>query len=161
MVDKFKAEIELAGINPFVLIPDKILVKIFKKAGKDKGPIPIKGKINRVAYVQSLVRLKGVWRLYINASMLKNSPKRIGEFIEVMIEFDSTDRTIKPHPKFTKALKENKEAKAVFDGLRPSLQKEIIKYLSFLKTDKSINENVIKAIGFLLGKQRFIGRSKP
>jgi uncharacterized protein YdeI (YjbR/CyaY-like superfamily) len=93
--------------------------------------------------------------------MGSNRCSRLGEIIEVVIEIDSEDRTIKPHPKFVRTLKENKEAKIVFENLRPSLQKEILKYLSFLKTEKSIEENVTRAINFLLGKQSFIGRTKP
>ena len=160
-MSRFKAEIKIIGINPFVFVPDKVLEKIFKTAGKSRGPIPVKGSVNGLSYLQSLVRYKEAWRLYINTSMLKNSPQKIGEIIEVTIEFDSADRTIKPNPKFVKALKENKDAKNVFDSLRPSHQKEIIKYLSFLKTEKSVDENITRAINFLLGKQRFIGRSKP
>jgi len=157
----FTAEIEIIGINPFVFVPDKILAKIFELAGKDKGTIPVCGTINGDPYKQTLLRYKGDWRLYINTTMLKNSPKRIGEEIKVTIEVDSSDRTIKAHPKLTKALKENKEAKKIFDQLRPSLQLEIVRYISFLKTEESIDRNVIKAINFLLGKERFIGRDKP
>jgi uncharacterized protein YdeI (YjbR/CyaY-like superfamily) len=93
--------------------------------------------------------------------MLKNSPRRIGETIELTIEFDPSDRSIKPHPKFVKALNKNQQAKTVFDKLRPSLQHGIVRYISNLKTEESIDRNVIKAIDFLLGKGRFVGRDKP
>lgn len=65
------------------------------------------------------------------------------------------------HSKLIKALEENGEAKKIFDNLRPSLQLEIARYLSFLKTEESVDKNVVKAINFLPGKQRFIGRDKP
>ena len=32
----FKAVIAMIGINPFVFVPDKVLQKIFKQAGKKK-----------------------------------------------------------------------------------------------------------------------------
>ena len=57
-----------------------------------------------------------------------------------------------------KALIKNKQAKDVFDGLAPHLQKEIIRYIANLKTEESIDRNVKKAVQFLLGKERFIGR---
>jgi hypothetical protein len=158
---RFKAQIDIIGINPFVFVPDEILKAIFRQAGADKGPIPIRGKINEKAYQQTLVRFQGNWRLYINTIMLKNSPKRIGETVEITIEFDPADRTIKTHPKLIKALAENPEAKAVFDSLPPSTRKEIVRYIAQLKTEASIDKNVIKAIDFLLGKGRFIGRDKP
>jgi hypothetical protein len=157
----FKANIEIIGINPFVYVPATILTDLFKQAGKDKGAIPIRGTINDLPYKQTLVKYSGDWRLYINTAMLKNSPKRIGERITLTIEFDPSDRKIAPHQKLVKALHENKQAKAIFDNLTPSMQHEIVRYIAHLKTEESIDRNVIKAIDFLLGKGRFIGRDKP
>ncbi|WP_010255703.1 YdeI/OmpD-associated family protein [Treponema primitia] len=160
-IHKFKADIDMIGINPFVFVPENILKDIFKQAGKEKGPIPIKGNINDKPYKQTLVKFKGYWRLYINTTMLKNSPDRIGETIKLSITFDSSERKITPHPEFVKALEENGNAKIVFDGLPPSRQHEIIRYISFLKTEKSIDKNIKKAIDFLLGNGKFVGRNKP
>ena len=157
----FKAEIEIIGINPFVFVPKHILKKIFVQAGKDKGYIPISGIINGKEYVQTLLKYRGYWRLYINTTILPNSPKRIGELIKVIIKLDTQDRTIKPNPKLVKAFDENKEAKNVFDKLTASKQKEIISYISYLKTDVSIEKNIEKIIGFLIGKNKFLGRDNP
>lgn len=157
----FKATVEIIGINPFVFVPEEILLQIFKDAGKEKGHIPICGMINDKPYTQTLLRYSGHWRLYINTIMLPDSPKRIGEIVEVTIQFDGRDRTIKPHPKLVKALRSNKQAKQVFDALSPSKQKEIVRYISSLKSEESIILNVERAIGFLLGKNRFVGRDKP
>lgn len=160
-VQKFKARIELIGINPFVFVPGKILKEIFSQSGKDKGHIPVHGSVNRKSYRQTLVKYSGNWRLYINTTMLKDSPKRIGEIIEVTIQHDPEDRTIQPHPEFAKALIENKEAKKVFDGLPASRKKEIVRYISALKTQESVSRNILRAIGFLTGDKRFVGRDKP
>jgi hypothetical protein len=155
---KCKATINIIGINPFVFVPLEILEAIFQQADKEKGPIPICGKINNKPYTQTLVKYKSEWRLYINTTMLKNSPQMIGETIELTLKFDPSDRTVKPHPKLLNALKENPEAEKVFQELTPSLKKEIIRYISFLKTEKSIDKNIDRAINFLLGKESFIGR---
>lgn len=155
----FTSKIEKIGINPFVFIPNDILNELFKQNGKDKGPIPIRGSVNGDPYQQTLVKYSGAWRLYINTSMLKNSPERIGETIEVGIAFDPSIRSIEPHPKLVDALNSNPLAREKFESLPPSLQKEIIRYISFLKTEESIDKNVSKAINFLLGKESFIGRN--
>ncbi len=160
-MDKFRAKLEIIVGNPFVFLPANTLKNVFQQAKKNKGAIPVRGKINGNVYQQTLMKYSGEWRLYINMKMLKNSPKRIGEIIEVEIEFDPSDRTIKLHPRFIKALAENKEAQGVFEKLSPSKQKEIVRYISNLKTEKSVNRNVIRAINFLLGKERFVGRDKP
>ena len=157
----FNAKLEIIVGNPFVFIPSVTLHEIFQQANQNKGAIPVRGTINGKQYQQTLVRYSGEWRLYINMKMLKKSPKRIGEIIEVAIEFDPSDRTIEPHPKLTKALADNEDAKDMFDRLSPSRQKEIVRYISNLKKEKSVEKNVIRAINFLLGKERFVGRDKP
>jgi hypothetical protein len=161
MMFKFKAEIAIIGINPYVLLPEDVLTGIFEQAGKNKGSIPVCGMINETPYKQTLLKYSGLWRLYINTLMLKNSPKRIGEVISVSIELDQSDRTIKPHPKLIEALNQNQEAKAVYERLSPSLKKEIVRYIDNLKTVQSIDSNIARAIDFLLGKGRFVGRNHP
>lgn len=155
----FSAVIEIIGINPFVSVPEPILEDLFHAFGKDKGPIPIKGIINGNPYQQTLVKFSGAWRLYINTKMLPRSPQRIGEEIEISVEIDPEDRTIHPHPKLVQAFSDHPEAAAVFEGLVPSLQHEIVRYIANLKTDESVDRNVQKAINFLIGKERFIGRN--
>ena len=157
----FNTKIDIIGINPFVFVPEKILENIFEQAGINRGAIPVRGTINDVAYQQTLVRYSGHWRLYINTKMLKDSPKRIGETIAVTIEFDIADRSIKPHPKLVKALKKEPRAKKILEALPPSRRKEIVRYISSLKTEESVEKNIQRAIDFLLGKGRFVGRDKP
>ncbi|MBI3221418.1 MAG: YdeI/OmpD-associated family protein [Bacteroidetes bacterium] len=157
----FTAKIEIIGVNPFVFVPPDILQAIFTQAGKTKGHIPIKGAINLKEYKQTLVRYQGEWRLYINTTMLKDSPKRIGETVRLTIQFDPESREIKPPADFIQALNKNTAAQAVFDQLPPSRQTEIIRYIAKLKTEEARASNIQRAIRFLLGKERFIGRDKP
>ena len=160
-MNKFQADIEVIGVNPFVFVPGRILKNIFKQADKDKGPIPIRGTINGQPFKQTLVKYRGDWRLYINTTMLKNSPKRIGESVAIEVEFDPINRDIKPHPRLLLAFKENRKAKKIFDSLPPSRQKEIVRYISSLKTEESVIRNIKRAIDHLVGKDRFVGRDKP
>lgn len=154
----FKAVIEIIDINPYVHVPEKILTDIFKTANKDKGPIPVHGLINGNPYTQTLVRYANDWRLYINTTMLKNSPKRIGEIVEISIDFDSRDRSLPLHPELEAALRKDVYALQVFESLSPSLRHEINRYICNLKTEAKVHENVQRAIDFLHGKGRFVGR---
>ena len=157
----FSAELEIIDGTPFVSPPPEELEELFRVAGRDKGPIPIRGSVNDRPYQQTLVRFRGAWRLYINMQMLDDSPRRIGEVIEVTMEFDPADRTIEPHPKLQAALDSNAEARAAFDSLTPSRQKEIVRYIASLKTEESIDRNVARALRFLLGRDGFVGRDRP
>lgn len=114
---KFNAIIDIIGINPFVFVPDEILIEIFKQFGKNNGHIPIKGEVNGKVFKQTLVKYKGSWNL-------------------------------------------NPRAKTVFNNLSKSGKNEIVRYISHLKTEESIDRNINKAIDFLHGKGRFVGRDK-
>ncbi len=160
LMSEFNAVLQIIDGNPFVAVPDEALQALFAEAGKSTSPIPIRGSLNGKPYQQTLVKYKGAWRLYVNMIMLDDSPRRIGEVVAVSMAHDASDRSIEPHPKLTHALAENMEAQQIFDNLSPSLQKEIIRYIAKLKSEQSVDKNVRRAIAFLMGEERFVGR-KP
>lgn len=157
----FEAKILIIGINPYVLLPARVLKKLFVQAQKDRGAIPVRGTLDGHKFIQNLVRYSGKWRLYLNTPMRKAAGKEVGDVVEVEIEFDPDERIIPMHPKLLKALSKNKSASIVFESLPPSRKKEIIRYISNLKTEESVDKNVIRAIRFLTGDANFIGRDKP
>lgn len=157
----FTTKIYIIGVNPYVLLPANALKELFKQAGRNKGPIPVSMTINGHAFIQNLVKYDGKWRLYLNTPMRQAAGIDVGDTGEFTITYDATERLTEMHPKLEAALKKNKKAKAVFDQLTPSLQKEIKRYINNLKTEVSVDRNVIKAINFLLSKERFIGRDQP
>ena len=150
MKNQFTAKLEIVGINPFVFIPQEILNELFETSGKNKSPIPVKGTVNGKEFKQNLMKYLGEWRLYINLTMLKDSPKRIGEILEIFIEFDDSDRTISIHPDLDKAIKENPVALQNFENLIPSRKSELIRYINNLKTEASIQRNIDKIILHLI-----------
>ena len=156
----FSAKIYKIGINPYVLLPQIFLDKIFLQAKKDKGAIPVCGKLNGHEFIQTLVKYSGKWRLYLNTPMRKATGTDVGDTINIEVDYDPKPRIISIHPTLQDALKKNSKAKKAFEKLSPSRQKEIIRYISFLKTEESIDKNVNKVIGFLTGKGRFAGRDK-
>lgn len=156
----FSAKIYIIGINPYVLLPSSVLKYIFQKAGKDKGAIPVQLKISDKDFIQNLVKYSGKWRLYLNTPMRKAAGKDVGDIIDVKIDFDPKPRTTPIHPKLKDAFKENNEAKQAFDRLSPSRQKEILRYINFLKSEESVDKNIQRAISHLTGSKPFIGREK-
>lgn len=158
MKNQFTAKLEIIGINPFVFLPDEILNEIFETSGKNKSPIPVKGIVNGKEFKQNLMKYLGEWRLYINLTMLKDSPKRIGEMLEIFVEFDSSDRTISIHPNLDKAIKENPVALQNFETLIPSRKSELIRYINNLKTEESIQTNIEKIVRHLTGETDFFGK---
>jgi Bacteriocin-protection, YdeI or OmpD-Associated/Domain of unknown function (DUF1905) len=156
-LQEFKATIKIIGVNPYVLLPKGVLNHIFKESGKDHGKIPVKLKIEGHDFIQTLIKYSGHWRLYLNTPMRKAAQKKVGESANFSIGYDPAPRIILMPEKFKQALRKNRIAKKTFDNLSPSRQKEITRYIANLKSEESVLRNIARAIGFLLGKERFIG----
>jgi hypothetical protein len=146
---KFTRTIYKIGINPVVDPPDDVLQVLFKQAGKSTGPIPVYGKLNGAEFIQTLVKYLGAWRIYINGPMLNASGLKVGDTANVEIEFDPRPRETPVPPKFAKALKQDKIAKAEYEKLSPSRKKEILRYLGFLKSEESLDRNIERVLAHL------------
>lgn len=145
----FEATIYKVGINPCVPVP----LIITAKMKPVKGFIPIKGKIEDHAFVQTLVPIKDKgYRLYVNGPMLKGANVKLGDTVKFTIEQNFTPIVVPMNPAFKKKLVENKLL-GTFNALTPTRQKEVLKYLSFLKTEESLTRNINKIIKQLQQKQ--------
>jgi hypothetical protein len=149
----FLEKVAKIGINPYVSVPEDVLNSLFQQANKSRGPIPVRGRIKGKEFRQTLVKYQGAWRLYINGLMRQAAEVDVGDQVHVDIEFDPETRVERMHPKLTRALSQNKTAKAAFESLTPSRQKEILRYLNSMKTERSLERNVEKIIQHLLGEK--------
>ena len=161
----FSAKISKIGMNPYVGIPEEVLNSIFEQAGKARGPIPVRGTVNRKPFTQTLVKYRGAWRLYINGIMRESAGIDVGDQAHIQLEFDPTPRMEPIHPKLVYALGKNKSAKAAFERLNPSRRKEILRYLNSMKTKESLKRNIDKVLRHLTGEKteglrHITGRSK-
>jgi hypothetical protein len=155
----FRAKLEIVGVNPYVAVPVEVLSALFAAAERDRGPIPIAGRVNARPYRQTLVRFQGMWRLYVNLTMLPDSPRRVGEWLDVEVAFDPAPREVTPRAAFVEALAADAVARTAFERLSPSRQLEIVRTLARLKSPDTLARNVQKALIHLRGAGRFAGRA--
>src|SRR5690242_14804303 len=123
----FSATVYKIDINPYVKVPDRILQKLCRDAGKETGPIPVKGTLRGKPFVATVVKFRGLWRLYLNTPMRRAAGVEVGDKVTVGVRYDKTPRTVPAPRKFTLALSKNKRAKEAFEKLAPSRQKEILR----------------------------------
>jgi hypothetical protein len=143
----FKSKIYKVGINLCVEVPSKITAKLHPM----RGYIPVSGKINKYPFKQTLVPVKDApYRLFVNGGMLKGSGLKLGDTAHFSIEqdFDLRARTVSL-PKEFKILMQAKGVYMRFKGLIPSRKKEILKYLSHLKSEDARLRNMYKVINQL------------
>ncbi len=99
--------------------------------------------------------------MYLNTPMRKTAGKDVGDVAKFEIDYDAAPRIIKMPEQLRIALDKNPKAKTTFEALSPSRRHEIIRYIANLKSKAAIEKNVVRAIDFLQGEERFVGRDKP
>jgi hypothetical protein len=160
-VNSFRAKIGIIGVNPYVIPPERIMKALMKEAGKTTGPIPVRGNLNGHPYIQTVVKYSGAWRLYLNTPMRKSSGIDVGDMAAFTIRFDPQPRAFAMPEGLKIALQRNPAAHNVFNALAPSRKNEIVRYIARLKDPRVVEKNIIRAIRFLTGNGRFVGRDAP
>ncbi|HMV08849.1 MAG TPA: YdeI/OmpD-associated family protein [Cyclobacteriaceae bacterium] len=141
----FKARIYKVGINLVVEVPHRITKTMQPK----KGYIPVNGTIENHPFQQTLCPVKdSPYRLYVNGLMLKGSGMGLGKTAKFVIEQNLSEKPRKDSV-VTPAFKRRLTSAGVwktFNELTPSRQKEIVRYLHYLKSEEAKERNLTKVI---------------
>ncbi|HEX3596666.1 MAG TPA: YdeI/OmpD-associated family protein [Polyangiaceae bacterium] len=149
----FVARVQKVGINPYVRVPAPVLAALFGAAGRARSPIAVKGNLNQIRFRQTLVKHRGVWRLYLNTPMRRAARVDVGDDATVVLSFDPRPPATPMNLALERALAVDDVAKKAFDALVPSRKKEISRYLNSMKTDVSLARNVENVLRHLTGKR--------
>jgi hypothetical protein len=146
-IHRFNARIYKTGINFCVDVPKKITSKLIA----EKGYIRVKGEVNGYPFTKSLVPVKERdYRLFINMITLKGANTAVGEIAKIAIEQDF-DTDVQEHhipPLLATQLRQN-ELKDAFDKLSQAVRRNILRYLSFIKTEETFQKHIRKVIAQL------------
>lgn len=152
---KFKAEIKITGINPYVLV-SAARAKKLKPGWRKPMPVLVRvnGKPEKAWKINMMPVGDGSFYLYLAEIVRKASKTGVGDKVDVEVAFDEH---YKGGPAampswFKTALNKNAVAKKSWSALPPSRQKEIVRYLSGLKSKEAQERNLEKAIHMLEGK---------
>ncbi|MEO8181813.1 MAG: YdeI/OmpD-associated family protein [Deltaproteobacteria bacterium] len=148
----FVATIRLLGLNPYVAVPTAERRALFRAAGRDKGPIPVRGHIDQAPFRQTFVKYQGKWRLYLNTPLRRAAGKDVGDRVTVELEHDPAPRREPLPAALRQAFTGKPSARAAFGKLPASRQKEICRYINGLKTEQSRARNVQMVLQYLSGE---------
>ncbi len=161
---RFRAVIEIAGINPYVLVSARRAARI-RKGWRKALPVRVRinGKPEKPWRINMMPVGNGSFYLYLHGEVRKASGTKVGDSATVELEFDDEYRGGPAHPMpewFADALARNRKARQAWNELIPSRQKEILRYFSRLKSAEAQARNLRRAIRALSGsEERFMGRS--
>jgi hypothetical protein len=161
---RFRATIEIRVLNPYVLVSQRRAQTL--KSGWRK-PMPVLVQINgeprRPWRINMMPKGDGSFYLYLHGSVRKASLTTVGDRVSVSVRFDAAYRGGPMHPMpswFRTPLFKDKNARKAWGTLAPSRQKEILRYLSSLKSEEARARNVVRSLHFLSGKRgRFTARA--
>jgi hypothetical protein len=156
--------IGIKNINPYVLVSAKHAARLQKGWRK---PLPVQVRVNgepeKPWRINLMPRGDSSFYLYLHGDVRQASNTKVGDTVTVELQFDDEYRSGPAHPMpswFSDALERNRSAKRAWTELIPSRQKEILRYLSKLKTPEAQIRNVRRAIQVLSdSKGRFMARS--
>ena len=105
----------------------------------------------------------GSFYLYLHGDVRRASNTKVGDQVAVEIAFDPAYRggPVQRMPEwFRKPLASNKKATAAWKQLTPSRKKEILRYLTRLKSPEARTRNVARALTALSGSaSRYLAQS--
>jgi hypothetical protein len=161
---RFRSVIEIAGINPYVLVSARRAARLQKNWRK---PLPVRVRVNGKPNKRWRINLMpvgdGTFYLYLHGDVRKASNTKVGDAVTVELEFDDEYRSGPTQAMplwFNDALDRNRKARRAWSELIPSRKKEILRYLSKLKTPEAQVRNTQRVIHALSGaKRRFMGRA--
>jgi len=141
----FKAVIQNAGGGgAFVEVPFDV-----EEAFGSKKP-KVKALIEGVEYRGTLVRMGTECHLLlILKSIREQVGKTFGDEIKVTVEADTEERVIAVPAELKRALKSEKEAKAVFDKLSYTHRREYVNWINEAKKEETRQNRIFKTIEML------------
>lgn len=159
----FRSKIGITGINPYVAIDARRAAQLRRDR---RGPLPVCVQINGQPEppwrINLMPRGDGSYYLYLAGTVRKASGSQVGDVVSVRLWFDEEYQGGPQHAMpdwFGGKLRRNHAAKAGWDRLPPSRQKEILRYFAGLKSAEAQARNAQKALLVLAGGQaRFMAR---
>lgn len=123
--------------------------------------VQVNGKPTRPWRINMMPRGDGSFYLYLHGDVRKASQSKVGDKINISVRFDASYRGgPMPMPAWLRVpLARNAAAMKAWEALIPSRKKEIVRYLSALKSAEARSRNLARVLHVLGGKPaRFLGR---
>jgi hypothetical protein len=161
---RFTSIMKIRGANPYVLV-SAARARIIKPDWRKPLPVLVRinGQPKKAWHINMMSVGDGSFYLYLHGIVRKASGTKVGDRVNVELQFDKEYKNGPMHPMpdwFGAPLTKNKKAMQAWEALTGSRQKEILRYLSSLKSREAQARNITRALRVLSGtKGRFMGRS--
>jgi hypothetical protein len=115
-----------------------------------RGRVPVRGTLNGARFRSSLFRMGGDCHfMVVNRKMREACGVTGGETVPVTMERDTEARVITPPADFARSLKANKDARATWDKLSYTHQREHVEHIEEAKKPDTRQRRIEKSIQLL------------
>ncbi len=139
----FSGEIYKVGIIRYVDVPEEIS----RAMGASGAHVAVRGTVEGVPLVSTMVsRGEGCYRLAIHGNIRKRLRVDAGAAVEIAIERDMESREPALPPALVIALRQSSTAQAHFRGMSVALRRQIVRYLTAVKQEATLERRVGKLV---------------
>ena len=122
-----------------------------------RGRVPVRGTLNGAPFRSSAFRMGGDCHfMVVNRRMREAAGVRGGETVPVVMGRDDAPRTIEPPADFARALKGDREARAVWDKLSYTHRREHVEHIEGARKPETRQRRIERSIALLAA-----GRKEP
>ena len=147
----FCGQIYKVGIIRFVDVP----AEVSRAMGSGTAHVPVAGEIEGVALRSTLVpRGKGCYRLAVHSEIRKKLKVDAGAVVEVALQLDEEPREPILPPALVLALRNAPKAQAAFRKMTTALRQQIVRYLTSVKQQSTLERRVAAFVRRLESRAR-------
>ncbi len=144
-IKRFRALVERGEGSVCAISVSFDVEKIFGKRGR----VPVRGTLNGAPFRGSLFPMGDCHFMVVNRHLRAAAGVSGGETVPVQMERDDEPRTIDPPADFARALRGNKEARAVWDKLSYTHRREHVEHIEEAKKPETRERRIEKSVALL------------
>ena len=114
-----------------------------------RGHVPVRGTLNGAPFRASIFKMGGRHFMVVNRRLRESAGVSGGETVPVVVERDTEPRVIDAPADLARALKTNRDARAVWDKLSYTHRREHVEHLEDAKKPETRQRRLEKAITLL------------
>jgi hypothetical protein len=151
----FVAKIQKIWIMRCIDVPRDFSKAVKKEAGGNPKHIPIRGWIDGLAFVNTLVpRGGGNYRFHLNSKIWRKLQIDAGAAVEVTMLVDREPREAVVPPDLAAELAGTPRALAAFNAVTPSLRRHIVGWIDKAKQSKTRDKRIQFTVKHMLERAR-------
>jgi hypothetical protein len=155
-MEKLKFKVKLDGLEGSSVAALRAPFDVREVFGT-RARVPVRGTINGFPFRSSLMPMGGCHRMVVNKTMRAEAGVKAGDTVMVVMQRDEKERTVEAPPVLKRGLAKNRTAKANWDQLSFTNQKEMARSITEAKLEETRVRRLKKVMDVLKSGKKWTG----